>query len=86
MEKLQAEYAEEQEMDMLRQQIQLIQNKRKLLEVKQIRSGQPVNGKVHFTESSHEEDSMKTQFEKPTGEEIKEFLGNANSEESKKCE
>ena len=31
MEKLQAEYAEKQEMDMLMQQIQLIQNKRNLL-------------------------------------------------------
>ena len=42
--------------------------------------------KVTFKESSHEEDSMKTQFEKPTGEDIKEFLGNAKSDDNKKCE
>jgi hypothetical protein len=86
MEKLQSEYAEEQEMDIVRQQIQLIQNKRKLIEEKQISPALPSKGKVTFNESSHEEDSMKTKFENPTGEDIKEFLCNAKSDDKKKCE
>ena len=86
MEKFEAEYAEEQEMDIVRQQIQLIQNKRKHIEEKKISPALPSKVKVTFKESSHEEDSMKTQFEKPTGEDIKEFLGNAKSNDNKKCE
>ena len=86
MEKFEAEYAEEQEMDIVRQQIQLIQNKRKLIEEKKISPALPSKVKVTFKESSHEEDYMKTQFEKPTGEDLIEFLGNAKSDDNKKCE